>query len=210
VTALRVHLLIEGLGRQLAACMAIPLRARGYPPLEGQSSLIIEVAPALAIHRVADLALKAAPDMEPGLLFVERQYGVLELHDDDPATLERAGAAILDGIGCEPSDQLRPRVLFADIIEDLADQHAVILNRVREGSMILPRQSLLLLELEPALFAALAANEAERAAPGATLVDVQMIGASGRLFLAGTPAELVAARAAAARALSAVEGRERG
>ena len=43
-------------------------------------SLIVEVAPALAIHRIADFALKAAPELEPGLLFTERQFGVLELH----------------------------------------------------------------------------------------------------------------------------------
>ena len=83
MTELRVYLLIESLARQFAAYMSTPTRARGYPPLEGEHSLIIEVAPALAIHRICDIALKSAPDMEPGLLYVERQYGLLELHSAD-------------------------------------------------------------------------------------------------------------------------------
>ena len=184
MTELRVYLLVESLARQFAAYMATPTRARGYPPLEGEHSLIIEVAPALAIHRVCDLALKHLPEMEPGLLYVERQYGILELHSPDLPALRAAGEAILAGIGRKAADQLRPRTLFADIIADVSDQHAIILNRTREASMLLPGQSLLLYELEPALFASVAANEAEKAAPGITLVDVQMIGASGRLFLA--------------------------
>jgi hypothetical protein len=194
MTQLRVYLLIERLARQFAAYMATPVRARGYPPLEGESSLIVEVAPALAIHRICDLALKAAPEMEPGLLYVERQYGLLELHAADPASLRRAGDAILAGIGATAGDQMKPRTLFSEVIADVADQHANILNRTREASMILPGQSLLLYEMEPALYAALAANEAEKAAPGVTLVDVQMIGATGRLFLAGSRADCERAR----------------
>ncbi len=207
MTEIRVYLLIEGLARQFAAYMSTPTRARGYPPMEGENSLIIEVAPALAIHRICDLALKSAPDMEPGLLYVERQYGILELHSPDLAALEATGRAILDGVGRSAADQLKPRTLFADIIEDVSDQHAIVLNRTREASMMLPGKSLLLYELEPALFASVAANEAEKAAPGITIVDVQMIGASGRLFLAGTTADCERARARIDQVLAAVTGR---
>ena len=207
MTELRVYLPIDGLQPQFAAYLASPLRARGYPPLVGEHSLIIEVAPALAIHRVVALALEAEPDLEPGILYTERQFGVLELHDRDPAVVERAGLAVLKGIGAKPTDQLSPVTLLTDIVEGIADQHAVILNRSRDASMILPGQSLLLFELQPALFAAVAANEAERAAPGATLVDVQMIGASGRVFMAGRTAELERAKARIEAVLDAVEGR---
>jgi hypothetical protein len=205
---LRVYLRISELQPQFAAYLATPLRARGYPPFAGEHSLIVEVAPALAIHRIADLALKAVPALEPGLLFTERQFGLLELHAGDPALVEQAGAAIHDGLGAAPADQLKPSVLFTDIVRDLADQHAISLNRTREASMILPGQSLLLVELTPALFAAVAANEAERAAPGATLVDVQMIGATGRVFMAGKADELEAARARIDQVLQAIEGRD--
>ena len=207
MTELRVYLLVEALSRQFAAAMSTPTRARGYPPMQGEHSLIIEVAPALAIHRICDLALKKMPDMEPGLLYTERQYGILELHSADLAELRQAGHAILDGIGRKAADQLKPRTLYADIIENVSDQHAIILNRTREASMLLPGKCLLVYELEPALFASVAANEAEKAAPGITLVDVQMIGASGRLFLAGGRADCERARNRIDEVLGAVAGR---
>jgi len=207
MTELRVYLLIESLGRQFAAYMSTPMRARGYPPLEGEHSLIIEVAPALAIHRICDLALKHDPDLEPGLLYVERQYGLLELHSADLAALKRVGEGVLAAMGHKPTDQLKPRTHFADIIADVSDQHAIILNRTREASMLLPGKSLLLYELEPALFATVAANEAEKAAPGITLVDVQMIGATGRLFLSGSKQDCERARDRIDAVLGAVEGR---
>ncbi len=210
MTELRVYLQIEALARQFAAYMATPMRARGYPPMQGEHSLIIEVAPALAIHRICDLALKQAPDMEPGLLYVERQYGLLELHARDLAALNQVGEAILKGIGRKAADQLKPHTLFADIIENVADQHAIILNRTREASMLLPGQSLLLYELEPALFATVAANEAEKAAPGITLVDLQMIGATGRVFMAGTRRDCEIARDRIDEVLGAIDGRHAG
>ena len=99
MTELRVYLPIEDLQPQFAAYLATPMRARGYPPFEGDNSLIVEVAPALAIHRIADLALQAEPELEPGILFTERQFGVLEIHARDKTKLEAAGKAILKGIG---------------------------------------------------------------------------------------------------------------
>ena len=208
MTGLRVYLSIEDLQAQFAAYMSTPVRARGYPPLQGDNSLIIEVTPALAIHRLVDLALKASPDMEPGILFTERQFGLLELHSNDLGEVREAGEAVLRGIGATPSDQLAPATLYTDIIEDVCDQHAIILNRMRNASMILPGQSLLLYEMAPALFAAVAANEAERAAPETTIVDVQMMGASGRVFMAGETPDLERARSAIDGTLGAIEGRK--
>ncbi len=205
---LRVYLLLEDLQRQFAAYMATPTRARGYPPFEGQHSLIVEVAPGLAIERVIDLALRAVPTIEPGILFVERQFGVLEVHGADLADVRRAGAAILDGLGASAADQLRPRVLFSDVIEDVTDQHAVIINRTRQASMLMPGQTLLVYEMTPALFATVAANAAETVAPGATLVDVSMIGAAGRVYMSGSTDDVVRARDEITRVLTAVEGRE--
>ncbi len=205
---LRVYLPIPELGRQFAAYLGTPLRARGYPPVEGDHALIVEVAPGLAIERIIDLALKSVPDVEPGIHFVERQFGVLEVHAADPDLVERAGAAILDGIGATPEDTLRPTLSYIDVIEDVTDQHAVIVNRNREASMLLPGQALLVVEMVPALFAAFAANAAERAAPELTLVTVSMIGAAGRVYLAGTTADIVRAREEITRVLDDVAGRE--
>ena len=207
MTELRVYLLTENLRRQFAAYMASPTRARGYVPVEGMHSLIIELAPALAIHRVMDLAVKSVPEAEPGMLYVERQFGILELHDSDLKRLKRAGEAVLAGIGAAASDQLKPKVLYTDIVDDVTDQHAVILNRNRDASMILPGENLLLVEVVPALFAAVAANEAEKAAPDATLVDCQMIGASGRLFISGKRASIAGARDHILHTLAGIPGR---
>lgn len=207
-TELRVYLPVENLQRQFAAYLGSPSRARGYPAHEGQHSLIIEVAPGLAIERVTDLALRALPDIEPGILFVERQFGVLEIHNSDPEQLRIAGEAILAGIGASATDQLRPRTLYVDIIEDISDQHAVIVNRNREASMLLPGQSLLIYEMTPALFACVAANEAEKVAPENTLVNVSMIGAAGRLYISGTTAGVRRARERIAQVLDSITGRD--
>jgi hypothetical protein len=207
-TELRVYLPIAGLQRQFAAYLGTPTRARGYPAAEGDHALIVEVAPGLAIERVTDLALRAEPAVEPGILFVERHFGVLEVHSRDASDVERAGQAILAGLRRAPSDQLRPRLLYSDVIEDVTDQQAVIINRSRQASMILPGQSLLVCEMAPALFAAVAANQAERAAPENTLVDVAMIGASGRLYIAGTTEGVGQAATEIERLLAGIEGRE--
>ncbi|MDV3128539.1 microcompartment protein [Mycobacterium sp. 21AC1] len=207
-TDIRVYLLVEDLQRQFAAYLGTPTRARGYPPYAGEHALIVEVSPALAIERVIDLALREVPGIQPGILYVERQFGVLEIHSADLSDVRRAGEAILTGTGNKAADQLRPRVLYHDIIEDITDQHAVILNRNRQASMIMPGQSLLVYEMTPALFAAVAANEAERAAPGLTVVDVQMIGAAGRLYIGGSVADVTVARDRITEVLAGIEGRE--
>jgi hypothetical protein len=205
---LRVYLPIPDLARQFAAYLGTPTRARGYPPIEGDNALIVEVSPALAIERVTDLALRSVPEIEPGILYVERQFGVLEVHHRDQTLVDRAGAAILEGIGAKPSDALRPRILYADVIEDITDQHAVIINRNREASMVLPGETLLVYEVVPALHAAVAANVAERAAPEATLVTVSMIGAAGRIYISGATESVVRARDEITRVLESVEGRD--
>ena len=207
MTELRVYLPIEDLQPQFAAYLSSPTRARAYPPFRGQNSLIIEVSPALSIHRITDLALKVAPDLEPGILFTERQYGLLELHADTMEELNVAGKAILNGIGAKATDQLAPKVLYHDIIEDLSDQHAIILNRSRDGSILVPGVAMLIYEMAPALFACVAANEAEKAAPRVTINDVQMMGATGRIFMSGTLKDMTTARNRITEVLGEIRGR---
>ena len=121
--------------------------------------------------------------------------------------LHAAGKAILDGIGAKPTDQLAPRVLYHDIIEDLSDQHAIILNRSRDGSILVPGLALLIYEMTPALFACVAANEAEKAAPGLTINDVQMMGATGRIFMSGSLEDMMVARDRITDVLQKIKGR---
>lgn len=204
---LRVFLTVEDLKPQFAAYMGTPTRARGYPPYAGQHALIIEVAPGLMIERVMDLALKADPDLEPGILFVERQFGILEIHGSDLGRLLDAGRAILKGMGFTEGYQLAPRILYTDVIENIADQHAVIINRNRQASMVMPGETLLVCEMVPALYAAIAANEAEKVSPRLTLVDVQMIGAAGRLYMSGKTEDVERGLAEIERVLAGIKGR---
>lgn len=204
---LRVYLTLTDLQRQFASWMSSPVGARGYVPLQGTNSLLIEIAPGLSIQRVIDLALKAEPSLEPGILAVERQFGILELHSHDRAALERGGQAILDWLGAQPEDQLRPQLLYSDILENVTDQHAVLINRTRQASMLLPGQNMLLMEVAPALFGAHMANEAEKVAPDVTLVECSMIGASGRMYLSGSVESLEKAKAHIEKSLSEIGGR---
>ncbi len=205
---LRVFLTLDTLQPQFAAYMGTPTRARGYPPYAGQHALIIEVAPGLMIERVMDLALKADPDLEPGILFVERQFGILEIHGSDKDKLLAAGRAVLKGMGLTEGDQLAPKLLYTDVIENIADQHAVIINRNRQASMVMPGETLLVVEMVPALYAAIAANEAEKVAPKLTLVDVQMIGAAGRLYMSGSTENVQRGLARIEQVLASIEGRD--
>jgi len=160
-------------------------------------------------HQLADRRGGLRPGLGGGL---DRAHVAPHDHRDqavaDPALVEQAGEAILAGIDAEPEDALRPRLLYVDVIEDVTDQHAVIVNRNREASMLLPGQTLLVVEVTPALFAAVAANAAERVAPELTLVTVSMIGAAGRVYLAGATADIVLARDEITRVLEGVRGRD--
>ena len=204
---LRVYLTLTDLQAQFSSWMSSPLGARGYVAMQGTHSLLVEIAPGLSIQRVIDLALKAEPSLEPGILAVERQFGVLELHSNDGAALERAGQVILKWMGAKAQDQLRPQLLYSDILEDVTDQHAVLMNRTRQASMVLPGQNMLLMEVAPALFGAHMANEAEKVAPDLTLVECSMIGASGRMYLTGSMASLQKAKAHVEQLLAKIPGR---
>ena len=130
------------------------------------------------------------------------------MHAEHLDDVRRAGAAILDGLGATAQDQLRPRVLYSDVIEDITDQHAVIVNRNRQASMVLPGETLLVFEMTPALFATAAAQAAEKVSPGITLVDVSMIGAAGRVYLAGSTEDVLVARDEITRVLAELDGRD--
>ena len=170
--------------------------------MQGMHSLLIVIAPGLAIQRILDLALRREPDLVPGILAVERQFGVLELHGESIETLERGNQAILEGLGASEADVLPPQLLYSGIIDDITGQHAVLINRAKQANLLLPGQSLLLMEVAPALYGGLMGNEAEKATSKNTLIECSMIGASGRMYLAGNREELEIAQAAVQQALA--------
>jgi ethanolamine utilization microcompartment shell protein EutL len=173
--------------------------AAGTPPRAGVAAQVIEVAPGLDIEPIADVALKYA-DVAAGVLVVERQFGYLELHGS-PASVRAAGGAVLDHLGAAATDAMAPQVLACQVIPRIDRQHAFLVNRARVGSMALAGQSMFVLELQPASYAVLAANEAEKAAR-ITVVDYRMIGATGRVYLTGSQAEVRAAADAVELALA--------
>ena len=179
--------------------------AAGWVPLPGMASLFVEIAPGIAINRVTDVALKATR-VTPAIQVVERAYGLLEVHDSDQGEVRQAGTAILEHLGVKEDDRFKPKVLTNQIIRAIEPYQAQIINRNSQGMMILPGQSLFILETEPAGYVAFAANEAEKAAR-IFLVSVTPFGAFGRLYLAGPESEVDAAAAAATAALESLTGR---
>jgi hypothetical protein len=202
-TTLRCYTFLDALQAQLASFMG--KTARGFLPIPGQASLFVEIAPGIAINRVTDVALKATR-VVPALQIVERSYGLLEVHADDQGDVRNAGAAILAHLELREEDRIKPKVVTNQIIRSIEPTQAQIINRSSQGMMILPGQSLFLLETEPAGYVAFAANEAEKAAH-IFLVQVQPYGAFGRLWLSGPEAEIDAAAAAAIAAVEGLSGR---
>lgn len=203
-TSLRAYVFLDSLQPQLAA--HICTTCRGYFPVPYVASLFVEIAPGMAIHGIIDVALKQTA-VQPATLVVERAYGLLEVHSDDKGEVRSAGDAICRYLGVNETDRLKPKLVSNTIIRAVEPMHAMILDKIRFGSMIEPGQSLFILETEPAAYAALAANEAEKAA-NVRLVDVTPFGAFGRLYMAGTESEIDSAAQAAVSALQAIQGKE--
>jgi ethanolamine utilization microcompartment shell protein EutS len=172
---------------------------RGSLPRADMAAQIIEVAPGLDIEPLTDVALKNT-DVQAGILVVERQFGYLEIHSRDTAAVRAAATAVLDALDAKASDATPPRILASKVVSRIDAQHAFLINRSKLGSMALPGESLFVMEMQPASYAILATNEAEKAAR-VKVVDYRMIGATGRVYLSGDEADVRAAAEAAEQAL---------
>jgi ethanolamine utilization microcompartment shell protein EutS len=173
---------------------------RGSLPRSRMAAQIIEVAPGLDIEPLTSIALKHA-DVQAGVLVVERQFGYLEIHSRSTAEVVAASTAVLEQLGATAQDALRPKVLASEIVPSIDHQHAFLVNRSKRGSMALGGETLFVLEMQPAAYAILATNEAEKAAD-IKVVDYRMMGATGRVYLSGRDADVRTAAEAAERALS--------
>src|SRR5215470_16346727 len=201
---LRTYVSLDSLQPQLAAF--IGTTARGFLPVAGVASMFIETAPGLIINRITDVALKAT-QVTPGIMVVERAFGLLEFHHDDKGQVRLGGQAVLDYLKIDEHDRVKPRVVSDQIIRAVEPYHAQLINRIRYGDMLIAGESLFILETEPAGYVSFAANEALKAAR-VKLIDASLFGAFGRLYLSGPEAQIDAARTAAIRGVSGVEGRE--
>jgi len=201
---LRSFVFLDSLQPQYAAF--IGTTAQGFLPLAHDASLFVEIAPGIEINRITDIALKSNM-VKPGMQIVERYYGLLEIHSPDQAETRGAGAAILDAIGLQESDRIKPKILSSQIVRRLDDHQVQLINRMRHGNMIIPGQTLYVLECEPAAYAALAANEAEKAAE-INVLEVRAFGSMGRVYLGGEERDIDVGWRAAVAALEGLEGRE--
>ncbi len=202
---LRAFVILDSLQPQFASFQATI--SAGYLPRVGQASLLVEIAPGMEINRITDIALKST-DVTPGMQIVERQFGMLEVHSDSQADVRQAGAAILDALGLKEKDRLKPRVVSDQVIRHLADTQTMLINRMRHGNMILSGQTLFILECEPAAYAALAANEAEKAA-AINILEVRSVGSFGRVYIGGEEQDVEVAHGAAVQALASLTGRQK-
>ena len=200
---LRSYVFLDSLQPQYAAFLGTV--AQGFLPLAGDASLYVEISPGIEINRLTDVALKATR-VRPGMQIVERYYGLLEVHSDSQAETRAAGAAILDEIGLSEHDRLKPRILSSQIVRNVDNHQTQLINRMRHGHMLLAGQTLYVLEVEPAPYAALAANEAEKAA-GINILEVRTFGSFGRLYLGGEERDVDVGWRAAVAALEGLEGR---
>ncbi len=200
---LRSYVFLDSLQPQHAAFLGTV--ARGFLPLPGDASLWIEISPGIEINRITDIALKTI-GVKPGMQIVERLYGLLEIHSTSQADVRAAGAAILDALELKEEDRLKPQVVSSQIIRNIDPHQVQLINRMRHGHMILAGQTLYVMEVQPAAYAALAANEAEKRA-NLNILEVRAFGSFGRVYLGGEERDIMAGYQAAIDAIEGVKGR---
>jgi len=203
VAELRCYVFIDSLQPQFASFLGTV--AQGFLPVPGQAALFVEVSPGMDIMRVTDAALKAT-DVRPGMMIIERLYGMLELHSDSQADVRQAGRAILELLGLKEEERIKPEITSSQVIRNISDYHTQLINRTRHGDMIVPGQTLYVLEVAPAGYAAIAANEAEKAAD-INVLEVRAFGSFGRVYLGGEERDIDVGYRAAEQAVQSLTGR---
>ena len=179
---------------------------QGDLPTEGMASLYIEVAPGNEVFQLVDIAVKST-EARPGAQLVEREFGMFEVHSRSQSEVLEAGRIVLDRLGLKPEDRIKPEIASVQVITNVDPYQAQLLNRFRRGSMLVPGETMLVLECAPAAYINYACNEAEK---GATikLLHVSSVGRFGRMWMSGSEAEILAARNAAVQAIETLEGRK--
>lgn len=200
---LRSYVYLDNLQSQHSAFMGTV--SVGFLPLPGDTSLWIEISPGIEINRLTDVALKAAV-VRPAVQIVERLYGLLEIHSSSQAEVRAAGQAMLEILGVKATDCLKPKLMSSQIIRNIDSHQAQLINRTCRGMMIMGGQTLYVMEVQPAAYASLAANEAEKAAL-INILHVTSIGSFGRLFLGGAERDIKTAAAAVEEILTHAPGR---
>ncbi|MFA6400135.1 MAG: hypothetical protein WCX31_00700 [Salinivirgaceae bacterium] len=201
---LRTYIFLDSLQLQMASYLSTV--SRGYLPVGGQTCCIIEIAPGIEINTLTDVALKAT-NVTPGMQIVERAYGMLEVHSSSQGDTRMAGEAVLKAIDQTENQRIKPRILTSQLIKNIEDHHAQLINRTRHGSMLLRGDTLFILEVEPAGYAYYAANEAEKSAR-INIIEVIGFGKFGRVYIGGSEAEVLECKKTVEKRLAEITGRE--
>ena len=201
---LRAYVFLDSLQPQYAAFLGTV--AQGFLPIAGMASLFVEISPGIEINRVTDIAVKST-NVTPGMQIVERLYGMLEIHSQSQADVRQAGSAILEALELKEEDRWKPKIHSSQVIRRIDDHQTQLINRTRHGNMIIPGQTLFILETQPAAYAALAANEAEKAA-NINILEVRAFGSFGRVYLGGEERDIDVGWRAAVNAIENVTGKD--
>ncbi len=200
--SLRVYCYLDRMQSEVAAFVGTI--TQGDLPIEGMASLYVEMAPGNEVFRTVDIAVKAT-EAKPGAQVVEREFGMFEVHSMNQAAVLESGKIVLDRLGLVKEDRIKPSVYSSDLITNVDPYQAQLLNRWRRGSMLVASETLFVLEVAPAAYIMLAANEAEKKA-NVKIIHIASVGRFGRMWMSGTESEMVTARDAAIQAIENVEG----
>lgn len=201
--SLRVYSYLDRMQPQYAAFVGTI--TQGDLPTEGMASLYIEVAPGNEVFRLVDIAVKAT-EARPGAQIVEREFGMFEVHSHSQAEVLEAGRIVLERLDLKPAERIKPSIASVQIITNVDPYQSQLLNRFRRGSMLVPGETMLVLECAPAAYINYAVNEAEKGA-NIKILHVSSVGRFGRMWLSGSEAEILTARNAAVKALEELDGR---
>ncbi len=200
---LRTYVMVDSMQPQYAAFTG--KRTLGMIPIEGDAQIYMEISPAAEVYKVMDIALKTT-NVQPGYLNMGREYGFLEIHSSHQEAVQYTGEKALESLGLAETDRLKPRVLSANMTSGMHPYEAQLINARNAGGLVLAHQTFCVIEVVPAAYIVLAANEAEKAA-AITLNHYTGAGAYGRLMISGTESAVSQSRDAAIAAIEVLEGR---
>ena len=199
---LRVYCYLDRMQSEVAAFVGTI--TQGDLPVEGMASLYVEMSPGNEVFRTVDIAVKAT-EAKPGAQVVEREFGMFEVHSLNQAAVQESGRIVLERLNLAKEDRIKPSVYSSNLITRVDPYQAQLLNRWRRGSMLVAAETLFVLEVAPAAYIMLAANEAEKKAQ-VKIIHIASVGRFGRMWMSGTEADMVTARDAAIEAIENVEG----
>jgi ethanolamine utilization microcompartment shell protein EutL len=200
--SLRCYCYLDRMQPQYAAFVGTV--TQGDLPIEGMAALYVEMAPGNEVFRVVDIAVKAT-EAKPGAQIVEREFGMFEVHSQSQSAVIEAGNVVLERLGLSVEDRIKPQVVSIQVITHVDPYQVQLLNRFRRGSMLVPGETMLVLECAPAAYINYACNEAEKNA-SIKIIHVSSVGRFGRMWLSGSESEITSAKNAAVKALESLEG----